>query len=218
MLSCIERDAGALTMAASRLAQYLPVFQRGGVTPAIIYCVDALAGLSAACGQFESTLRLAGAADRLWERMGCDPRRVYRFGLERWPGSARQVLGDRDADLEYASGRELTRTAAIAEALTVARWAAVDADGSSRTLSLSNRMVLTRRERQIAALIARGRTNREIAEELVTAVSTTERHVANILGKLGLRSRTEIALWAVAQRHAPRPTNDSSNQSGEFEW
>jgi Bacterial regulatory proteins, luxR family len=49
------------------------------------------------------------------------------------------------------------------------------------------------------ALLAGGRTNREIAQTLVITVSTAERHVANILNKLGLRSRTEVALWAVAQ-------------------
>jgi len=57
---------------------------------------------------------------------------------------------------------------------------------------------LTRREQQVAVLIAGGQTNREIAQALVITVSTAERHVANILNKLALRSRTEIALWAVA--------------------
>jgi non-specific serine/threonine protein kinase len=57
---------------------------------------------------------------------------------------------------------------------------------------------LTGREREVAALIARGRSNREIADTLVIAPTTAERHVANILHKLELRSRTEVALWAVA--------------------
>jgi DNA-binding NarL/FixJ family response regulator len=56
---------------------------------------------------------------------------------------------------------------------------------------------LTRRELQIAARIARGMSNRQIAEDLVIATSTTERHVANILSKLGMRSRAHIAAWAV---------------------
>lgn len=55
---------------------------------------------------------------------------------------------------------------------------------------------LTAREREIAALIARGESNREIANELVIGENTTERHVANILSKLGFNSRTQIALWA----------------------
>ncbi|MGE5249345.1 MAG: helix-turn-helix transcriptional regulator [Bacteroidota bacterium] len=55
---------------------------------------------------------------------------------------------------------------------------------------------LTAREREIAALIARGKSNREIAGELVISENTAERHVANILSKLGFNSRTQIALWA----------------------
>ena len=56
---------------------------------------------------------------------------------------------------------------------------------------------LTRREREVVAGIARGLSNRDIAGELVITVSTTERHVANILTKLGMRSRAQVAVWAV---------------------
>jgi DNA-binding CsgD family transcriptional regulator len=56
---------------------------------------------------------------------------------------------------------------------------------------------LTTREREIAALIAQGKSNRELADELVISEKTAERHVANILLKLGLNSRTQIAVWAV---------------------
>jgi non-specific serine/threonine protein kinase len=57
--------------------------------------------------------------------------------------------------------------------------------------------VLTPRERQTAALIARGLTNREIAAELVITERTVMRHVEHILAKLGVRSRTQIAVWVV---------------------
>ncbi len=56
---------------------------------------------------------------------------------------------------------------------------------------------LTARERQVAACIAHGRSNREIADELVISEKTAERHVANILLKLGFNSRTQIAVWSV---------------------
>jgi DNA-binding NarL/FixJ family response regulator len=55
---------------------------------------------------------------------------------------------------------------------------------------------LTPRELQVVACIARGLTNRQIAAELVIATSTTERHVANVLGKLGMQSRAHVAAWA----------------------
>jgi non-specific serine/threonine protein kinase len=66
---------------------------------------------------------------------------------------------------------------------------------------------LTRREREVARLVAQGYGNREIAEELAIASSTAERHVANILAKLGAHSRTQIAAWAV-DHGLLRPTVD----------
>jgi DNA-binding NarL/FixJ family response regulator len=61
------------------------------------------------------------------------------------------------------------------------------------------RAMLTNREREVASRIARGLSNRQIAEELVIAVSTTERHVANILSKLDMRSRAQVAAWVTQQ-------------------
>jgi len=56
---------------------------------------------------------------------------------------------------------------------------------------------LTRRERQVAALVAEGKSNREIANTLVIGVRTVEGHVSRILDKLDFTSRTQIATWAV---------------------
>jgi DNA-binding NarL/FixJ family response regulator len=58
---------------------------------------------------------------------------------------------------------------------------------------------LTARERDVAARIARGETNRVIAERLYVSEGTVATHVRAILGKLGLTSRTQIAAWAVAK-------------------
>ena len=60
---------------------------------------------------------------------------------------------------------------------------------------------LTAREHEIVVLIARGLSNRQIADELVISPATAARHVANILSKLGFTKRTQIASWAA--RHAP---------------
>jgi DNA-binding CsgD family transcriptional regulator len=56
---------------------------------------------------------------------------------------------------------------------------------------------LTEREREVAALIAQGKTNREIADTLVVSHRTVETHVSTILSKLGVPSRSRIAVWAV---------------------
>jgi class 3 adenylate cyclase/DNA-binding CsgD family transcriptional regulator len=54
---------------------------------------------------------------------------------------------------------------------------------------------LTAREREVAALIAQGKSNREIAEALVVSERTIEAHVRNVLSKLGFTSRAQIAVW-----------------------
>ena len=59
---------------------------------------------------------------------------------------------------------------------------------------------LTRREREVATLVARGRSNREIAEHFVLSERTVETHVSRILTKLGLTSRTQLAAWVLSRR------------------
>jgi non-specific serine/threonine protein kinase len=59
-----------------------------------------------------------------------------------------------------------------------------------------DRTALTSRERQVATLVARGRTNRQIATELVVTEATAAKHIEHILDKLGLNSRAQIAAWA----------------------
>jgi DNA-binding NarL/FixJ family response regulator len=57
---------------------------------------------------------------------------------------------------------------------------------------------LTRREREVAALIAQGLTNRQIAERLVISERTADNHVANILDKLGFPTRAQVAAWVAS--------------------
>jgi DNA-binding NarL/FixJ family response regulator len=63
---------------------------------------------------------------------------------------------------------------------------------------------LSEREQEVVALIAQGCSNREIAKELTIAEATAVRHVANILDKLGLKSRAQVAVWAVERRFRSR--------------
>jgi len=64
---------------------------------------------------------------------------------------------------------------------------------------------LTGRERQVAELVARGASNREVAEALVLSPKTVERHLTNILAKLGARNRTDLArrIHAGSVRESP---------------
>ena len=61
---------------------------------------------------------------------------------------------------------------------------------------------LSPRETEVASLIARAMTNRQIADQLVLSERTVETHVRSILAKLGYTTRTEIATWSL--RRAPR--------------
>ncbi|GAB3981047.1 response regulator transcription factor [Plantactinospora veratri] len=64
---------------------------------------------------------------------------------------------------------------------------------------------LTDREEQVLVAVARGRTNREIADELYITLSTVKSHVTSLMTKLGVRNRVEIAMWAYeTRRHRVR--------------
>ncbi|MET7669283.1 response regulator transcription factor [Micromonospora luteifusca] len=55
---------------------------------------------------------------------------------------------------------------------------------------------LTDREEQVLVAVARGRTNKEIADELYITLSTVKSHVTSLMTKLGVRNRVEVAMWA----------------------
>jgi DNA-binding NarL/FixJ family response regulator len=67
---------------------------------------------------------------------------------------------------------------------------------------------LTPRELEVAALVAEGLTNAEIAERLVLSPGTVGNHIAHIMRALGLRNRVLVALWAA--EHGVRGKNSSS--------
>ena len=64
---------------------------------------------------------------------------------------------------------------------------------------------LPEREREVAVLIAQGKSNREIAAELMIGIKTVEAHISRILAKLGYTSRAQIAAWSVDKGLAPAP-------------
>jgi NarL family two-component system response regulator LiaR len=64
--------------------------------------------------------------------------------------------------------------------------------------------LLTPRENEVLALIARGRSNKVIARELGVSEKTVKTHVSNLLGKLGVADRTQAALYAVREGLVPR--------------
>ena len=93
-----------------------------------------------------------------------------------------------------AEGRAITRR--LGHRLLMGRFEAASDRGSGAGRMMLGR--LTPREREVLALIAAGRSNREIADALVVSRKTAETHVSNVLGKLGVTRRTQAALIAVA--------------------
>ena len=109
----------------------------------------------------------------------------------------RGTLGAEAFARAWEAGRRLPLDEIVADALTPAEPA-----GPQISPSGTRSSPLTRREREVAALIARGLTNRQIAEELFIAERTADTHVEHILAKLGLGSRTQVAAWVVEQGDA----------------
>jgi DNA-binding NarL/FixJ family response regulator len=111
--------------------------------------------------------------------------------------AARAIVDDLAATITQSSMREALLHGAAEQfpqpARPTPRRAAKDAfDG------------LTQREREVAALIAEDRSNREIAEALIVGERTVETHISNILSKLGFTSRRRIAAWAIEKGLANR--------------
>ena len=127
----------------------------------------------------------------------------------RAPDTARDELEDLLEIVRAACGQPLERRVLAASLRVLATWLTdqaqflAAADDSSQLHVVPGaeqrppRATLTRRELEIAERIARGYSNRQIAADLVITVSTTERHVANILHKLDMRSRAQVAAGVV---------------------
>ena len=98
---------------------------------------------------------------------------------------------------------EAVRAAASGDALiapsVTARLLGTFANGRARSKPLEP---LTDREEEVLTVVARGRTNQEIAAELFISLSTVKTHIASLMLKLPARNRVEIAMWAYENGHA----------------
>ncbi|MGI5500654.1 response regulator [Lentzea sp. CA-135723] len=108
-------------------------------------------------------------------------------------GAAGYLLKDAEADQVGAAVRAATRGQVHLDP-AVARTLTRSLAGPARTSA-----ALTPREREILVHVAQGRSNRDIASELMISERTARTHVSAVLGKLGLESRTQAALWAVRE-------------------
>jgi DNA-binding CsgD family transcriptional regulator len=113
-------------------------------------------------------------------------------------------LGERRGELGLDGADSALREALhVFEQLRAEPWIAAARRllGADHTATAPVR--LTRQERQVAAVVGRGATNREAAAELFLSVRTIDFHLRNIYRKLGVRSRTELAVHMAAEGGPP---------------
>jgi non-specific serine/threonine protein kinase len=153
--------------------------------------------------QYERAARLLGAANQLGEALGLRAKPPDQECHDHYTVSTRARLGESAFSSAWAEGRAMTLEQAIEYALAAAEAQHTPKEAKPRALG-ARADILTAREREVATLIAHGLTNREIASELQFMERTAETHVLNILNKLKVNSRTQIAVWAIAHGlHTP---------------
>jgi DNA-binding NarL/FixJ family response regulator len=150
-------------------------------------------------GEAERAAMLFGAAEALLEAVGHQHPPEEALLREPYLATTRSRLDEAAWQEAWAEGRAMSMEQAIEYALS-AEESTASISPSPQRPSADELPALTRREREVAKLVARGLTNRRIAEELVLSERTVENHVSNILKKLNLSSRSEVAAWVEAQR------------------
>ncbi|WP_353369789.1 LuxR C-terminal-related transcriptional regulator [Mycobacterium sp.] len=159
--------------------------------------LDALAWGVGALGQHKRAAHLLGTAEVLWDSTGSSlatllPDLVCEH--DKSVAAARAALGDQAYAAEFRRGRQMPLAQVLDQAEHTrrsTRSGQADAGGAD---------ALTSREEEIAGLLAQGLSNKAIAQSLVIAQRTAETHVANVLVKLGLTSRSQVAAWVAKQR------------------
>lgn len=157
----------------------------------IANCLEFLAWAAQCGGRPETAAQLLGAARAAYRRIGATMPRPQRDCDERYARQMRQALGDQRFTAAHSHGEALSLQQAIRYALAEA--------GPVAAPPPSAPSLLTPRERQVAGLVARGLSAKDIAAELVISARTAETHVAHILTKLGFTSRAQIAAWVAQQ-------------------
>lgn len=218
-------DACAATMAARRDARWLPTVcdvaraacLLADVTGAA-WCYDALAPYAAyfcagGAGALMSQGSVSSVLGRLAALLGRRDDAEHHYAEHHYAAGA--SMDRRAGALPYlAETLAWWAELAVEEDAVHARPRAEEAAAIARRLGLGptaaaagaalDRLAapsdpLTRRERQVAALVAEGRSNRDIADALFLSERTVETHVRRILGKLGLSSRTQLAAWTLTR-------------------
>jgi non-specific serine/threonine protein kinase len=166
-------------------------------------CLEARAAMAIEATEPERAARLLGAAEAIRREIGAPVPPVERPDHEDLILTAKAALGATNFAHAWASGQALTLDQAVAEGLGEAATR-MPGDAAQQPGAADAPSPLTERESEVAALVARGLTNRQIGAELSISARTVDRHVANILNRLGLDARTQVAAWVVERQLAGR--------------
>jgi predicted ATPase/DNA-binding CsgD family transcriptional regulator len=179
--ACLARARGNPAQAIALAAQSLQGYRVLGNRRDVPACLDLLAEIVVGAEPARAT-RLFAAAEAIRESMAVSLPPADRAAREAGIASARAALTPDGFAVAWSAGRATLSDDAIDLALTKPR--------------LFESSPLTARELEVAILVGRGHSNKELAAALVVSVRTAEAHVTNVLNKLALRSRAQLAVWA----------------------
>jgi ATP/maltotriose-dependent transcriptional regulator MalT len=157
--------------------------------------LEGLACIAGTEGKTRWAARMFGAAQAMREALGYQQPSRARALREPYLAAARSRLDEASWEAAFAEGQSMTFAQAVEYALAAEESTppTSPAPGEKEALAGAHSPNLTRREREVASLLARGLTNRRIASELVVSEHTVRHHVTSILKKLNLRSREQIS-------------------------
>ncbi|MFC9125676.1 ATP-binding protein [Streptomyces sp. NPDC057099] len=206
--------AGAIRLALGDVAAAHDLFAEGlrtvpGESFHALYPLEGLAVVAAERGRMKRSLRLFAAAAQARRRLDTEPEAEWRRQVESATARAAAALPPAGRDAAVTQGRGMSWEHLIAHALLGTDEEPVPVDRADE-----GRSPLTGREMMVASLVAEGLTNREVAARLDLSASTVSTHLDHVRDKLGMRSRTQIALW-VARREQRRAAAEDDPRRGE---
>jgi predicted ATPase/DNA-binding CsgD family transcriptional regulator/DNA-binding XRE family transcriptional regulator len=193
-LANLARCEGGFIQARCLLVASLELAQRDVGVPLLL--LNALAGLGAlavAQRAYRKGVRLLAACAAAGAPHGTLQVPELRYDVESALAAAREALDPSAYSAAWAEGQSWSSEEAINRSLATSEPA------SGPAMPAADAIALTPRQCEVAVLVARGRTNRQIGEALVITEGTARVHVEHILAKLDLHSRAQLAGWAVAR-------------------
>jgi predicted ATPase/DNA-binding SARP family transcriptional activator/DNA-binding CsgD family transcriptional regulator len=211
-LGFIELIRGDHESAAPLLEESLRALRGSEDKFCLAYGIFFLAAVAAARARPCRAARLWGAAESLREEIGVvslTHLELEAYDYEGRVSAARSMLGDEAPwEAAFAQGKAMSADEATEYALFEEATPSPEGPSAGDGTDVLLTGPLTPREREVAQWVARGLTNRQIASNLHLSERTIENHVSNILRKLGLASRAQVATWATEQTLLVKPNTD----------